>query len=91
MAVDLREALYKVNLNYLKKEPYTGSMDGTRFKLEKISPEEGKELLRLWLWPEPLSFDCTEDEKKSFTDHEFNSDGLEEAVTFIMEFQKGKI
>ena len=91
MAVDLREDLYKVNKNYLKKEPYTGSADGTRFKFEKYVPEEGKELLRLWIWPEPLAFDKTDDDKKSFTEYSFDQEGIEEAVAFIMELQNKKL
>ncbi len=87
MAVNLREDLYRVNLNYLKKEPYTGSADGTRFKFEKLVLEEGKELLRLWIWPEPLGFDKTGEEKKSFTDHTFDNEGINEAVAYIMELQ----
>ena len=40
MAVDLNEALYKISFNYVKKEPYTGSMGEQRFKVEKFSESD---------------------------------------------------
>ena len=89
MGVDLRENLYKVNINFLKKEPYTGSFGDHRFKLVKYVAEEGADaVLRLWLWPGPLCFDKTDDDKKSLKEFGFDKDGLEEAVTFLMEMQK---
>ena len=89
MGVDLREDLYKVNLNYVKKEPYTGSFGDLRFKLVKYAPSEDEDpVLRLWLWPGPLCFDKTDDEKKRFEEYPFSKEGLEEAVDQLMELQK---
>ena len=89
MAVDLREALYKISLNYVKKEPYTGSFGDQRFKLEKYVPAEGEDaVLRLWLWPGPLCFEKTEEDKKSFSDYSMDQAGLDSAVDRLMEMQE---
>ena len=89
MAVDLREALYKISLNYVKKEPYTGSFGGQRFKLEKYVPAEGEDaVLRLWLWPGPLCFEKTEEDKRSFNDYSMDQAGLDSAVDRLMEMQE---
>lgn len=47
-------------VNFLKKEKYTGSCKGMRFRMEKFE-KEGEEtpVLRVSVWPEPYSFDCT--------------------------------
>ena len=89
MSVDLREALYKISLNYVKKEPYTGSFGDQRFKLEKCVPAEGEDtVLRLWLWPGPFCFDKTEEEKRSFIDYSMDQAGLDAAVDHLMEMQE---
>lgn len=89
MAVDLREALYKISLNYVKKEPYTGSFGDQRFKLEKYVPAEGEDVvLRLWLWPGPLCFEKTEEDKRSFNDYSMDQAGLDSAVDRLMEIQE---
>ena len=89
MSVDLRESLYKISLNYVKKEPYTGSFGDQRFKLEKFVPgEDAETVLRLWLWPGPLCFEKTEEEKRSFIDYSMDQAGLDAAVDRLMEMQE---
>ena len=46
-------------VNFLKKEKYTGSCKGMRFRMEKFE-KEGEEtpVLRVNVWPELYSFDC---------------------------------
>ena len=91
MAVDLREALYKISLNYVKKEPYTGSFGDRRFKLEKYTEsEESPAMLRLWLWPGPLCFEKTVDDKKELKEYAFSQESLDEAVDYLMELQRGE-
>ncbi|MCR5250835.1 MAG: hypothetical protein K6E50_09550 [Lachnospiraceae bacterium] len=99
MSVDLHQALYKVSLNYLKKDPYSGSADGLRFMLVKETKKtedengEAKEEteLRLWIWPEPLCFDKTDESEKRLRVFEFSQQGLDEAVDVIMNMQGGTI
>ena len=89
MAVDLREALYKISFNYVKKEPYTGSFGDQRFKLEKYAPsEEEPAVLRLWLWPGPLCFEKTDEDKRSLIEYSMDQAGLDAAVDHLMEMQE---
>ena len=85
MSIDLRDPLYRISLNYLKKEAYSGSSDGIRFMLKKGAAPEGEgDVLELWIWPEPLSFEKTDEDKRSKKLFSFNSEGLENAVDMIM-------
>ena len=91
MAVDLNEALYKISFNYVKKEPYTGSMGEQRFKVEKfLESDEVPPKLRLWLWPGPLCFEKTAEEKKELKEYDFSQEGLDMAVSFLMDLQESK-
>lgn len=59
-------------VNYLKKESYTGSYRGMRFKMMKAQVGEGEEertVLRVIHWPEPYGFEATEEEKKGVDGH----------------------
>lgn len=42
-------------VNFLKKEKYTGSCKGMRFRMEKFEKEGADApILRVSVWPEPL-------------------------------------
>lgn len=85
MSIDLRDPLYRINLNYLKKEAYSGSGDGLRFMLKKGSAADGEgDVLELWLWPEPLSFEKTAEDKRSKKEFSFDQEGLDAAVDMLM-------
>lgn len=84
MSVDLRVGLYKISLNYIKKERYTGSNDGMRFMLEKKSAEGEEDKILVCLWPEPFSYEKTEEDQKRYREFSFNDEGLEAAVSYIM-------
>ena len=45
-------------LNYIKKEEYSGSMDGMRYMLKKVPSEDGNDLL-VTIWPEPFGIHAT--------------------------------
>ena len=54
-------------VNFLKKEKYTGSCKGMRFRMEKFEKEGADApILQVSVWPEPYSFDCTPEEEKEF-------------------------
>lgn len=67
-------------LNYVKKEEYTGSMDGMRYMLKK--KEDNLEVI---IWPEPYGYAKTPEEKKMRKEFAFSEDGLQEAVRFLNE------
>ena len=72
--------------NFLKKEKYTGSCNGMRFRMEKFE-KEGEEtpVLRVSVWPEPYSFDCTPEEEKQFLECTFDADGIAKGADWINE------
>ena len=72
-------------LNYVKKEEYTGSMNGMRYMLKKkVVPRDDQEetCLEVIIWPEPYGYARTE-EKKLRKDFPFSEDGLKEAVVYL--------
>lgn len=71
-----------LNLNILKKEDYTGSMDGMRYRLVKEEEEE-KKYIRVTVWPEPFCFDKTPEEKKTSIRVDFSEEGKEEAADWL--------
>ena len=54
-------------LNYIKKEEYSGSMEGMRYLLKKVKSGEA-DVIRVTVWPEPLGIFRTSEEKKTSTE-----------------------
>ena len=69
-------------LNYIKKEEYTGSMDGMRYMLRK-KEEDGEMKLEVTIWPEPFGYAATPVKRKQRMDFSFSQNGLEEAVDWM--------
>lgn len=76
------------HLNYIKKEPLTGSMDGMRYMLRKKA--EGEEsFMEGIVWPEPLCYAKTPEEKKTRRRFMLDAAGMAEAVEWLNEmYQK---
>lgn len=72
-----------VSIPYLKKAVFTGSEKKMCFLIRKQSSEEDGDSLQAAVWPGPLSFSSTEDEKKTFQSFAFNKDGLKETVAWL--------
>lgn len=71
-----------LSLSFYEKSPYFGSHEGTRFKIEKkVQDEEAKFLLTTW--PEPYSFDNTEDSLKKEHFFDYSSEGLDSILNFF--------
>ena len=70
----------KVSFNFIKKEVFTGSDSGMRYRLEK----SGDNILA-WAWPEPYCFAKTLDELKVSETFPLTPDGKEEAVAWLNE------
>ncbi len=97
MGIDFEDYLYHISLNYIKKERFTGSMDGTRFLLEKktveIPVEEGEKpkdpivTLRVCIWPEPNCFEKTEKSLIKETEYPFSEEGLKRATEYLKSLQ----
>ena len=69
-------------LNYVKKEEYTGSMEGMRYMLRKKSAGEETKLV-LFIWPEPFGYGNTPEEKKQRMEFPFSEEGLGQAVDWM--------
>lgn len=67
-----------VSLNFIKKEVFTGSDAGMRFRLEK----KGDEML-VWAWPEPYNFFKTDDALKVSESFPLTIEGRDEAVDWL--------
>ncbi len=92
----LTDMLYKPGFDYIKLEPFTGSYNGMRYRIwtvkEKFS-EDGSEKLSdakvmAAAYPEPYSFEITEDDKKTIREFEFSKEGLESAIEWLFAEQE---
>ena len=75
-------------VNYLKKESFTGSYLGMRFKMTKAQVGEGEEektVLRVFHWPEPYGFEATAKELKQSVDTSFDEEGIQAGITWLNE------
>lgn len=71
-------------INFLKKENFTGSCRGMRFRMGKHQSGDGETtVLQTFIWPEPYSFAATEDEKKQVLESSFDADGIAQAVDWL--------
>lgn len=87
-----------ISMPYLKKSRFTGSYCGMRYVLrkhEKITEEaQGEEpaktetVLQAVIWPEPLNYEMTAEEKKHSREFPFDQDGLWAAVDWLNEEYK---
>lgn len=69
-----------VPIQFFKKEPYTGSMKGMRYRLNK--EEEG---LLVTVYPQPYCYEATPEEQKTKAVFPFSDEGISEAVDWINE------
>lgn len=72
------------HFNYIKKEELSGSMEGMRYMLKKVSGEEG-DRLQVIVWPGPLNCVKTPEEKKTVTEFPFSPEGVEMAADWLNE------
>ena len=73
-------------INFLKKEKFTDSYQGMRFRMEKTEAEgEEKPKLGVCVWPEPYGYDATPEEEKEKILLEFDADGIAKGVDWLNE------
>lgn len=73
-------------LNYIKKEEYSGSMDGMRYLLKRVHSEEADEdVIRVTVWPEPLGILRTPDERKTSIEVPLTKEGVDQAADWLNE------
>ena len=71
-------------LNYIKKEEYSGSMDGMRYMLKKAKTDDS-DVIRVTIWPEPFGISKTPDEKKQSIDVPLTEEGVAMAADWLNE------
>lgn len=72
------------HLNYIKKEPLTGSISGMRYLLQKKTEKEESRMEGV-VWPEPLGYAKTPEDKKTRKRFSLDEEGLQEAVKWLNE------
>ena len=71
-------------LNYIKKEEYSGSMEGMRYLLKKVKSGE-QDVIRVTIWPEPFNLLRTPDDLKESIEVPLTTEGVEQAADWINE------
>lgn len=69
-----------IALNFIKKEPMTGSYKGMRYRLSKSGDE-----IEVCIWPEPYNYIKTSDELKQFNRFPLTAEGKDQAVDWLNE------
>lgn len=76
-------------VHFLKKEPFTGSHKGLRFRMEKAEQtgEDGQAVtcLKVTAWPEPYGYDATPEEKKKSVCFDLSEEGIVAGVEWLNE------
>lgn len=76
-------------ISFLKKEPFTGSWQGMRYRIEKTEipisedSDEKKTVLGVCIWPQPFCYDKTEESEKTRETFEFTPEGLSQCVDWL--------
>ena len=71
-------------LNYIKKEEYSGSMEGMRYLLKKEKSGE-EDVIRVTIWPEPFNLLRTPEHLRESIDVPLTTEGVEQAADWINE------
>jgi hypothetical protein len=71
-----------LSLEFLKKEVYTGSYQGMRYRLSKKQNEEIT-LLQVINWPEPYNYFHAEEESKESETFSFTEEGICQAIDWL--------
>ena len=72
------------HLNYIKKEPLSGSQNGLRYMFMK--KKEGDDVYMLGVvWPEPFGYAKTPKEQKTEKRFTLDQDGIVDAVAWLNE------
>ncbi len=77
------DMLHRPNLNYIKKERFTGSLNGLRYAIYKEVKDEEHTVLMACSYPEPFCFEKTPEEQKKYKEFEFSEEGLNEAINWL--------
>lgn len=71
-------------INFIKKENFTGSYQGMRFRMEKGEMDEQTTLF-VTAWPEPYCYAATPEEQKIKESFAFTEQGIVDGVAWLNE------
>lgn len=74
-----------ISINLLKKDIFTGSLNGIRYRLKK-EVSEGEEpitSLLVTIWPQPYNFVSTADHLKISKQFNFTNEAIKEAADWL--------
>lgn len=74
-----------LNMNFYKKEKFTGSYQGMRYLIQKDQGEDESDIFRVTIWPGPYNFASTADDLKSSATFPFTPEGKEQVVSWLNE------
>ena len=71
-----------LSVKYLKKQPYSGSHQGMRFRLH--APKDS-DTVSVWIYPEPWCFEETSDDQKESASFPLSEEGMDQAMAWLHE------
>lgn len=76
---------------YSYGKPYTGSFNGKRYRIIKVtegSQEEKNEIsyLKLWIYPEPFSFENTDESQMETAVFDFTQEGYDQLLQYLNDY-----
>ena len=74
-------------VNFLKKENFTGSDRGMRYRNGENRRGRRKRFLQT-VWPEPYGYDATSEEKKTRKQFDFSEEGIEQGVEWLNKMKR---
>lgn len=92
--MNTRKSLYDVQSFYNKKAVLKASFQGMRYQVEQAqsegNPSEGsgaeketERVLRATVWPEPFSFEKTQEERKTAQEFPYSEEGLDQVYDWL--------
>ncbi|MBQ7839603.1 MAG: GNAT family acetyltransferase [Lachnospiraceae bacterium] len=73
-----------IHVNYIKKEPQSGSYQGMRYMFTKGKNDDG-DCMNVTIWPEPLCYVKTPDSQKEMKQFPLTLEGRDLAVEWLNE------
>lgn len=67
-------------MGFLKKEAYTGSMNGMRYHVKKVEEE-----IQVHVYPQPYCYEATPEEQKKKAVFPFSEEGLHKTIDWLQE------
>lgn len=71
-----------LNMNFYKKEKFTGSYQGMRYLIKKAS-ENDTDIFQVYNWPGPYNFETTEESKITAAAFPFTPKGKQQVVDWL--------